>query len=401
MTKKETISSPWALLAAIAALYVPFAFLGYGSDRDAYSVMRVGRRLIRDGVYDMSRHPGYLVHEVATGMLDGLGRGLGVGGSLATNLGTVALALVAVGAFHGALRRLAVPRPTVLAAGFALHPALWPVAATTMDYAWALALLLAGWVALLDRRWAWGGVLLGLAVGARFTSALAVPALVVHATWGARRNDTGGVFVHPAFPALGLAAALGAACYLPAAAEAGWTLNFLRPAGMGEALWTPLLRVGRWGFKNLHVWGLTGSVALVGVAVWTLACGRAAFIGRGPLIALVTGVVIAYEVLFVAFPLESEYLIPIVPFVLLALGIALGRHPRVLAVVLSVVALHNAVSVSLARPDRPLAAQGAVLGPWIEPGTLVWDTWLRLHLRGCESAACADAATADALGVKR
>jgi hypothetical protein len=245
-----------------------------------------------------------------------------------------------------------------------------------------------GWVLLLDRRWGWAGVVLGLAVGARFTSALLVPLLAAHAAW-TRPGDRRG-----ALGALALATAVGAACYLPALGEAGGTLGFLRPSGMGgPELWTPLLRLGRFGFKNIHAWGPPGALALLGVAGWALARRGTELTAasRRPLVALALAAVAACEALFLAFPLEAEYLIPAVPFVLVLLGLALGRRPVALAVVLALVVLHNGVALTLARPDRAFNARGAAVGLWVEPGTLVADARTRLRLRHCTTAACVNA----------
>lgn len=389
MSAVSSVRPPWALLAVCALLYLPFAAMGYGSDPDGYGLVSAGRRMVEDGVYDMSRHPGYLVVEATTGVLGALARGAGLPASLAINLGTLAMTLVAVLGFHAALVRLAVPRPTWLAAGLALHPLVWPVAATPMDYGWALGLLMVGWVLLLDRRWAWAGVVLGLAVGARFTSALMVPLLVAHVAW-TRPGDRRG-----ALGALLLATALGAACYLPALGETGGTLAFLRPSGMGgPELWTPGLRLGRFGFKNIHAWGPVGMLALLGTAAWALVRRRTEVTAAEwrPLVGLALSVVAAYELLFLAFPLEAEYLIPMLPFTLVLLGLALGRRPAVLAVVLALVVLHNGVALTLARPDRAYNARGASVGLWVEPGLLVADVRMRLRLRHCETFACASAA---------
>ncbi len=363
--------------------------MGYGSDPDGYGVVNAGRRMVQEGVYDMSRHPGYLVVEATTGVLAAMARGAGVSPSLIVNLGTIAMTLVAVLGFHAALVRLEVPRPAWLAAGLALHPLVWPVAATTMDYAWALGLLMVGWVLLLDRRWAWAGVVLGLAVGARFTSALMVPLLALHVAWMMPGNRRG------AAAAVALATVIGAACYLPAMAEVGWTLDFLRPSGMGgPEFWTPWLRLGRFGFKNIHAWGPVGVVALLAAIGWALA-RRASDItanDRRPLVVLALAVVVAFESLYLAFPLEAEYLIPTVPFVLLLVGLALGRRPVTLALVLVTVVLHNFVGLTLARPDQPFNARDASVGLWVERGTLLTDIDARQQVRHCETLECATTA---------
>ncbi len=365
--------SPRALfLVGVALLYAPWLFLGYGADDDAYRIIRTGRVLLEEGTYVGSRNPGYLVPELGTMVLNALG------GSVLANAGTLALGLIALGAFLSLAERLAVPHRFLLAAGFALHPVFWSNATASMDHVWALGFLLAGWLALLDRRWVGAGVLLALAVGSRFTLAPAV-GLVLGYAWLSERAERAGVG-----RAAGLAVLLGAACYLPSAWEFGWTLGFLEPAGLGGAeLWTWPLRLGRWGYKNVYFWGLGGTLALAGFAVLAVRHPE-----RRRLLALVAAVVLAYEALYLRFPLDVGYLLPMLPFVLLGLGVVLAARRAWLVAFVVLVASYNLVSVNLARPDQPFGASDAAFGLWVEPGFLWQQTRIRLLTRDCTVVAC-------------
>ncbi len=365
--------SPRALfLTGCAVLYAPWLFLGYGADDDAYRIVRTGRVLLEEGTYIGSRNPGYLIPELGSAVLNALG------GSVLSNAGTLALGLVALGAFLSIAGRLAVPHRFILATGLALHPVFWTNATSTMDHVWALGFLLAGWLALIDRKWLVAGVLLALSVGSRFTLLPAV-GIVLGYAWLTEHGERAGVV-----RAAGVAVVLGAACYLPSAYEFGWTLDFLHPAGMrGDELWTWPLRLGRWAYKNLYFWGLLGTLLLPVLAALALRQPRVPH-----LLWLAVVVVVAYEALYLRFPLDRGYLLPIVPFVLLGMGAALAERPRWLVAFVVSVASFNVVSVNLARPDQPNAATEAQYGVWIEPGLLVQDTQIRLRTRGCTTVAC-------------
>lgn len=355
-------------------LYAPWLFLGYGADDDAYRIVRTGRVLLEEGQYIGSRNPGYLVPELGTMGLNALG------GSVLSNLGTLGMALLALGAFIAITERLRLPHTLLLTAGLALHPVFWTNAAATIDHAWSLGFLLTGWLALLDRRWLLVGLLLGLAIGSRFTALLAVVGVLGYA-WGTLKDERPGVL------RAGLGAMLlGAACYLPSAHEFGWTLGFLEPAGLGgPELWTWLMRLGRWGYKSLYLWGVPTVILLVGVGVFVLYRRRWP---RPMLLGLCVFVVLAYEALFLRFPLDVSYLLPIVPFILIALGVLLAEHRQWLVVFVAVLALYNVLSINVAQPDRPFAASDASFGLWLEPGPLVENTRIRLLTRDCEDVAC-------------
>ena len=366
------------MVAAVA--YAPLIFAGYGSDVDAYALLEAAARW-EGGGYSPSRQPGFPVHEWATAALDA------VGGSVATNAGTAVMALVALGSFLGLARRLGVPHRAVLGLTFALHPVVWATAAATIDYAWALGFALAGGVWVLDRRWAGGGVLLALAIGARATTGLVVLALLGYAWWSGSadgRRDTRGVAL-----ATTLALGLGGLCYVPVLAHYGWTLDFLVPVGAEEqATWSWAARLGRFGYKTVYLWGLPAAAWIAWVlarVAWKEAFADLPARARAA-VALGGGVVAGYGLLFLRYPLEMEYLLPTVPFLVLALGVLASR--RALLVLGGLTLLYAAVSLNVARPDRPLHATRVDLGLWLEPGYLATDVAQRLRVRECRTIRC-------------
>lgn len=368
--------SPTArVLLGATLLYLPLVGLGYGADDDAYRLVRAGRGWVATGSYAASRNPGYPLVEGAVGWLDVLG------GSLATNFGALAMALLAVGATAGVARRLGVPNPAWVAALVAVQPYVWANANTTMDHAWALGLLMAGWYALLGRQAVLAGVLLGCAVGARLSVAIAVAAVVAYA-WYARGER------REAFVAAGMAGAIGAAWVALPAWEAGWTLAFLRPAWLDDpAAWSPWMRVGRWAYKGATFWGLLPTVALAasGAVAWRERVRLRPFM---PLLALAVGVVVAYAALYLRYPLDRAYLLPTVPFAALAVSCALAQWGRARAALLALVAVSALVTVELAQPDQPFVARSARVGVWVMAGAVAEQARVRWQTRGCETVAC-------------
>jgi hypothetical protein len=358
-----------------AALYAPGVFLGYGADLDSYGVVDAARAWLSTGIYTPSRHPGFLVHELATGVLDRLG------GSVLANLGTLAMALVAVGSFHSLLRRFAVPSPRLVTAGMIVHPVFWAAASCTIDYVWALALILAGFRMLAARRFGGAGVLLGLAIGARLTSALAAGALLA-AAFLSERDARRRVGI-----ACGLASILGALAYVPAWLAAGRTFDFLAPALGTPEHWSAGLRAGRFAYKNLYFWGLPAALVLGAFAIRVRAWRpRASEAGPArPLLLVSLAIVLAYEALFAAYPLEIEYLLPILPFMLFLLGRLASR--RLVAAYVIAAATYAVVSVNVARPNVADWATSATVGLWIEPGYVLRDWTRRFELRGCSTVA--------------
>ncbi len=360
------------MLAAAAAAYLPLTLLGFGSDIDSYLVVETGVRLLEEGTYRPSRTPGFLVYEVGSAAL------VWLGGSVASNLGSAAMALVAVASFLGLCRRWAVPHRHLLALAFALHPFVWVNAASTMDYLWALGFGLAGGVLLLDRRWLGAGLVFGLAIGTRLTTVLVVAPFLVYALTQ-RRADWRGL----ALTAL-LAFGLGGLCYVPSLL-AYQGLGLLEIAGTEEqATWTWAAHLGRFVYKNIYLWGLPAALVLAGLAV--RAVRRARQRPPSAVLALCLSVIGLYELFYLRYPLEQEYILPVIPFVLIGLGLSVGRRGLVLFCAL--VLAYNLVSVNLARPDRPNMARSVDYGLWAEPGYLADDTRQRLLVLECATATC-------------
>lgn len=364
----------WLLVLATFA-YLPLAFLGYGADVDSYHVLEAADRILDGQPYEHSREPGFLVHEVATALLDALG------GSVLVNLGSIAFALVALASLLGLCRRLGVPHATLLGGILAFHPLFWATAATTMDYVWALGFGLAGGVMLLDRRWGWAGVLFALAIGSRITSVLLVGLFVAYVLWQ-RPDDRRGAFVSAA-----LGFGLGALCFVPTLVQYGGGFGFLVPVGADEqAAWSWASRLGRFGYKNVYVWGLPAALLLAVLAtriVW-----RRAWMQVRPkaVLAFAAAGVAVYQVLYLRYPLEQEYLLPLLPFVIIGLGLLVER--RWLVALLVLVLAYNIVSINLVRPDRPNHATSFETGVWAEPGYLATDIAQRLRVRECRSFEC-------------
>ena len=364
------------VLVIAAILYLPLAFLGYGADIDSYVLIETGEEIIDSGRYVPSRTPGFPVHETAVALLDY------VGGSVATNLASVAFALLTLAAFLALCRRFGVPHRWLLGLTLAFHPFVWVNAGSTMDYLWALGFGLAGGVALLDRRWIGAGLLFALAIGTRLTSVLFIAPLFGYVIWRdvlrSERPDRRGVV-----GAGLLTAMLGAACYLPVVIHFGWT-DFLTPMGAEvQATWTPIERIGRFVYKSVYLWGLP---AALGLAVLIVRAAVKRDVRFTPLLTVAVTVVLLYGVFFLRYPLEQEYLLPVVPFMLLGLGVLAGR--RWLVALFVLVLAYNAVSINLARPDRPNLATRAEIGVWVEPGYLVTDIAQRLRVYDCRSMPC-------------
>lgn len=360
----------WSLVVLAAMLYIPLAFLGYGSDSDSFNVVRTGQYFVETLDYIPSRLPGYFVHEVFVYFLNL------AGGSLLSNLGSVAMALLLLVSFNRVCRILQVPHPNLLTLVLMIHPFVWVNAASTIDYLWALGFAFLGFERLLKKKYIAASMLLALAIGCRLSTALVIGLflLYVYLQYKDQRRN---------LLLSGLAVALiSLLLFIPPLDFLEWDISRWLVLSMGDPmLWTPQLRIGRFLYKNLMFWG-------VPAALWLLFMFARGVIKPGTIQVrkwdLLTwfclAVILASEVLFLRVPIEMEYLLPLLPFVLILLGRGFTRQPKYLLILLALVFLANFLWINPARSTSPNQTSAVIYGIWLEKGYLLQDISTRLAM---------------------
>jgi hypothetical protein len=338
--------SPLLVLGVFIATLLtrlPFIGTGYGLDPDSYRLV-IAARETADGAYRASRLPGYPVHEFLVALTPARYD------PVVSNLFTAIFSALAVMFFFLLLSELRVRQPLLLAAAFAFVPIFFIHSTDTMDYAFALAFLLASTYFVIAGRPVLGGVMLGLAIGSRVTSgAMLVPLTL----WIVLARDSLTDWRrHAAGLWLG-ALVVGALCFIPVFSRYGlgfWAFadNLAYPSVL-ELL----------DKMVLQVWGRLGALGLL-VLLLTVpflpttrqALGDASL---RPTIAMSLSAIAIYLLAFLRLPHETAYLLPAVPFVLLLFGLVLPD--RMLQVLAVLVILSPLVTISRYGPSL----QGPVL----------------------------------------
>ena len=299
------------VLAAVAVLAtrLPWIGSGYGSDPDGYRVVIVARQIARSGVYEASRLPGFPAYEYLTALS-------AWSAPWVSNLVTALFSVASFVLFAVISRELGVRRYVLIALAFAMTPVVYLSSCCTMDYIPALAGQLAATYAVLRRRPVLAGVLLGLGVGCRITAgALALPLCLWILLSTAR---AAGLRQCLAFGGtLLLTAAL---CFIPV-----WRHYGADSFAFYDNGWYPPLDVVFTRALPL-VWGTLGLPALLGVlctAPLYHRFTRAALADARtrPALVLALVAVALYLIAFLRLPDEAGYLLPAVPFVLLAIAL--------------------------------------------------------------------------------
>jgi hypothetical protein len=267
--------------------------LGYGTDPDAWRVAMTATYLWETGDYLPSRLPGYPLHEFVTAALI-------KGGWIATNASTMIASLVGVYVFASIARKLELPSKGVLTIAFAFTPLLWINSVMTMDYMWALTLVMGAYLLLLHRSPSLAGVLLGIAAGFRLTSLFMLPIFWL-LLW---RSKERGAIRSMTFPALAVALVV----YMPVLLDYG--INFLNFYDQDVVADEFVKRLGKDGLGIIGAFGL-----LIGLL---LSLPRLRRLPRDlradPHVLMWCAVLVLYVLSYLRLPHEIAYLIPLFPF---------------------------------------------------------------------------------------
>ncbi len=364
---RRQVNLKWLVLGSVACLYLPFIFTGPGSDPDSLRELHSGTTLLWQHRYVLSRPPGYFPYEALCGFL------YAFGGTIATNLATVAMSLLLLDSFLHICGHFEVPHRYLLGTTMAIQPVYWTCSTSTIDFIWALGCFMVGYRLWLKHRYFSAAAMLGLAVGIRLSSVfLAGPFLVWELIARPREAKL--------WMTATLTTAIGAMLYIPEFVASGHSLGFLT---YYIGAWTVTGHVGRFIYKNVYLWGLPATFFFLAIAPILIReltrCDRK----FSRIIILSASIVILFEILFLKIPVQRGYLLPILPFALILLGIALRARPRMLLAMTMLIVSYNFVNLNVARPDVPDHATRAIIGPFIEPGYLFED--LSARLTGCHN----------------
>ncbi len=305
-----------AAVVVLSLLTVPRALINYGVDGDTVRGIITARELWRSGVYYPSRLPGAPLFEYILAPLSALD------GYILVNAVIFGTFLLCVLAF----RRLVNNRrhATLLLTLFAFTPLLLVDAVTAKDYIPGLGAVLWSYVAARDGRFGPAALLLGIAVGMRVSNILFAFPLFLYWTL-----ETGSVMRSFAYTAGG--AALGLLCYIPVVAHAGYRAFHIPASGYS-------------GFGYFMVTVYTGIMALGPAALAVLAVSiimKGGVIAReaarlirtrDPEFAVEITALGLFSALFAVHSDRSDYLIPAIPFLYLALDRWADRRTLIILV---------------------------------------------------------------------
>ncbi len=288
---------------------LPFFLHGYGVDSDAWGVALTAKFIAESGQYSVSRFPGYPFQELVLSLLY-------KGGPFLFNLVTALMSVAGVIFFALTLRKLRFKYIFLAGTTLAFVPTIFINSTISMDYIWAFAFLMASMYFIIINKPIVAGIMLGLAIGCRITSgAMLLPYAIM-----LLRSDYSGKNMVKEFLFIVSALVMGGLCFLPVYLKYGTSFFTYYDV--------PYPSIPKVLYKfTFDVWGVLGFFGLCCSVLMLFAPTkhkvRQYLFPRRVNINYVLPWLIAidlYIISFIVLPMESGYLIPLIPFVILIFG---------------------------------------------------------------------------------
>ena len=315
---------------------IPLLNLGFGVDPDSWRIANSAFDLRYLHIYNTSRFPGYPLPEYINSLIIDHGW-------VATNSVTMILSVVSVIFFARILKDLEVKNKGLLVLTYAFLPILWINSTNTMDYMWALTFIIIAWFFILKNRYAFAGLMMGLAIGSRITSAILIFPFFYLIWIKNRRCIDCFYFI---FPTITVSSLL----FLPLFIQHGLKFLTYYPGNVN------LMEIG---YSICREFG--GIAVFFGLLILLLSL-KVLFkeiTAKNKDIVFLLSTTLIICILFIKAPYEVEYLIPMIPFGLLLLNRVCRREFVVILCILLL--LNSFVSFSIVeRNDRGDLTVGTV-----------------------------------------
>lgn len=350
--RKNTLNHDLTEFPAVACLSllfllsrIPFMNLGFSAfieptDQDVLAVVNSAYLLLHEQVYSVSRFPGYPFYEIFNSLIIG-------GGWIATNAATMVFSFISIIIFARILNIFEIKNKAMLVLTLAFMPIIWVNSVITMDYMWALMFVLLGSYLLFSGKYSTAGVAIGFAVGTRFTSGLMLIPIVL---WAVSEK----VRFKKIFTLIFTSFAVSALLFSPVAYKYGF--DFFR--GSGFLSTTPFRSSYSMAVGSI-VTALDNAVMEFGVASIAALIFFSVLVFKGKmsrgsehrhLLNFSLCTLLVYILLYFIFPYKVAYLIPAVPWGLIALN---EKFPdKFTIIVCSLLLLNGIVSVDITNDEN-------------------------------------------------
>ena len=359
---------------------IPLIFLGYGGDYDIYLELNAGYNTWNNLIPSMSRHPGYWLHEA---FLFWTGR---VGGYSLVNFFTLLASITLLYRFWCFENILNIKCKIPIILTVALNPWYLIASTSSIDYIWSLLFAFISIQFLTDKKYLLGGIFGGLSIASRL-------GLIFTLFF----SSLFGLLSQPSFINLKKYVYFGSLVTLISGFfySISWVISdhsfqFLRAHIGDPSMWSIKMHIGRAIYKPIYLFGLLSFLWIVFIFSLNIKTIDKTFINNNKNITFpIIGAILGTLILFIWYPLDITYLLPLLPFFYLIFSGLFNKCPEWQYWILVFLTISfNFFSIPIASPNTKDRATDATFNITITKGVLLEDIDKRLLLLKCNSSSC-------------
>ncbi len=290
------------LIVVVIISRIPLLFGGFGADGDGWRVAKSALTLWNEGIYHVSRFPGFPVYEFLQSPI------IALSGSIGSNISSLAVFIISIIVFRKIILHWNIPNPDLLLVTYAFLPILWKNSALTMDYVWGLCGIVTCVHLLLNKRILLAGIVLGLVSGTRISHIAYILPFFFFFEKGKRKQWMG-------FASTAILTTV--ACYIPVVLSDTYS-SVVRDYLADVRNYSTIKRIGFFFYRFIYAIGLLGCVSIAFVLFLRRIKIPELFRSKHLLVSAAT--VVTGAIMFGILSDEREYLIPIFPFLLILLA---------------------------------------------------------------------------------
>lgn len=300
----------WLLAVLNVLVRIPFLFMGYGKEEDAWSNVINAQLISETGIYEVSRLPGHPLYELLLSYLYPIAHNYW----FFNGLSALASGLV-IYFFYASLVKLKIEAAFWLSITLSLIPVFFIAGTYTIDYNFALCFIMLSFYLLLSKQWVFAGIVLGVATGFRISS---VGFLLPWLIWMIVEKQ-GVVNMLKLFLSALMLSAL--TFKLPFDTYGLQFLDFHKP---------PFPSLPNVLYKlSFGIFGVPLFLLFVGLLLMHLKHFARVIKKQKALFFILLSAIIMQLLVFARLPFKSEFFIPALPFILLFLGLVITKKQAV------------------------------------------------------------------------
>ncbi len=337
---------------------IPFIFNGLGVEEDSYTLVTTSQKMVELGIYEMSRAPGHPFQELVINLFP-------YAPHFVLNGLSALFSFIAGVFFYLILSYFNIKNKLLNTTAFLCIPVVYLASVSTIDYVWALALMLMGTYYLFKEKHILVGLFLGIAVACRVTAIMiGLPVLIIlllqYRNWdiikpllkiGIPFLITVGLFFAPALYTYGI--------------DFFYTYDLPYP-NLPKILYKATF--GVWG-----IWGVV-ALAIVSISLIKKILQKKKWNITHPKLTIFSSIMLLlYGMAYIFLPEKSAFWIPTTPFIILLINILIDNKATKQIILALFIVSPFISNIQLVDPLRGSKASPISLSKTIENQEIGFD----------------------------